>query len=93
MDPLRGGSRSAPSFSRPKVYLTRSQVQVGGKLPATAEGFIPMLGAWPKDPYNGKPMIYDARTEKVYSVGQNLIDDGGAIGPHGSLDVGVSLRP
>jgi hypothetical protein len=49
VDPLRGGSRSAPSFSSPKVYLTRSQVQVGGKLPATS--MTPANGTgekWPK---------------------------------------------
>jgi len=66
----------------------------GGKLPATTDGFLPYLGAWPQDPYNGNPMIYRPSTEKVYAVGENLKDDGGDVGTTLSktLDVGLSLK-
>ena len=66
----------------------------GGTLPATTAGFLPLVGAWPQDPYNGKPMIYNAKTEKVYSVGENLVDDGGDFGIDlsKSLDIGISLK-
>jgi len=39
-------------------------------------------------------MIYDAKKEVAYCVGENLVDDGGDITTHpsGSLDVGVSLK-
>jgi len=66
----------------------------GGKLPATADGFLPLVGSWPQDPFNGKPMIFDSKQERVYSVGSNLIDDGGIVSftSAGAPDVGVSLK-
>ena len=66
----------------------------GGKLPDTIDGFVPLLGKWPTDPYNGLPMVYNAKTQKVYSVGKNLVDDGGDIGVDlfKALDIGLSLR-
>ena len=66
----------------------------GGKLPETVDGFVPLLGKWPQDPYNGLAMIYNAKTEKVYSIGKNLIDDGGDIGVDllKVLDIGLSLK-
>lgn len=66
----------------------------GGSLPNTGEGFLPMLGEWPQDPFNGKPMIYSRINEKVYAVGDNLVDDGGKIEQHGFelKDVGVSIK-
>jgi len=63
-----------------------------GRLPDTVEGFVPILGAWPTDPFNGKPMIYNREKGMAYSVGSNLVDDGGKIAKGWmSKDVGVSL--
>ena len=66
----------------------------GGALPTTIEQFGPVLGVWPADPYDASPLKYNAERKVVYSIGQNLKDDGGKIsGPSSSaLDVGVSLN-
>ena len=52
------------------------------------------MGEWPQDPFNGKPMIYSPSKEKVYSVGANLVDDGGDFDQRGFVlkDVGVALK-
>ncbi len=65
----------------------------GGALPPTIDGFLPILGKWPVDAFNGKPMIYRAKQEKVYSVGEDLKDDGGSFTWDGTRvrDVGLSL--
>jgi hypothetical protein len=66
----------------------------GGALPPTPAGFLPLMGEWPQDPFNGKPMIYSPSKEKVYSVGANLVDDGGDFDQRGFVlkDVGVALK-
>jgi len=64
-----------------------------GQLPSSPSGFVPLLGAWPTDPFNGKPMIYKPEKEIAYSVGTNLIDDGGQISDGWkSKDVGIWLK-
>ncbi len=66
----------------------------GGRLPKAAAEFVPLVGSWPTDPYNGKPMIYLPAKQVVYCVGENLKDDGGDIAliRYASKDVGVSLE-
>lgn len=65
----------------------------GGHLPVTTGGFLSLLGSWPPDPFNGKPMIYNPEKELVYSVGKNLIDDGGEIKDGWKdKDYGISLK-
>ncbi|MFX8466415.1 hypothetical protein ABTL61_19425, partial [Acinetobacter baumannii] len=44
----------------------------GGALPATSQGLVLLLGAWPQDPFSGRPMIYNPKKEVVYSVGKDL---------------------
>ncbi len=65
----------------------------GGALPRSKEALRSILGDWPTDPYDGKPMRYNSRNHVVYAVGSNLIDDGGNIGgsPNRVLDRGISL--
>lgn len=49
-------------------------------LPAGLEGLVPdYLSSVPVDPFNGKPLIYKKLSKGyvVYSVGANMIDDGG----------------
>jgi hypothetical protein len=65
-----------------------------GKLPDSTLGFVPILGGWPIDAYNGKPFIYLPKQEKVYGVGQDLVDHGGDVhnnNPYGK-DAGISLK-
>ena len=71
-----------------KIYAA----QHGGQLPSDTRGFVSILGAWPTDPFNGKPMLYNAKLGVVYSVGPNLIDDGGRVDGNDAPDVGVVLR-
>ena len=66
----------------------------GGKIPSSSAGLVPILGAWPQDPFNGKPMVYNAKDEVVYSTGKDLSDGGGkALGISiDDSDIGVSLK-
>ncbi len=67
----------------------------GGQYASRKELLVPILrSAWPTDLFDGKPLRYAPTKRVVYSVGQNLIDDGGMFsGSKGSnLDVGVSLQ-
>lgn len=49
-----------------------------GKIPATLNDLVPKyLTGVPLDPYNNKPLIYDAAQKIVYSVGQDRKDDHG----------------
>ncbi len=52
-----------------------------GNLPNTLNdlvpNYIPMIG---NDPFNGKQIKYSANNKLIYSVGKDLIDDGGEIG-------------
>jgi len=65
----------------------------GGKLPDTTIGFVPILGKWPLDPFNGKPMLYNPKREIAYCVGPGLTDDGGlVVDPRSGTTVGISLK-
>ncbi len=73
-----------------RIYRSSHERQ----LPQDTKGFENLLGKWPTDPFNGKPLRYDPTKETVYSVGPNLKDDGGDIAMHYTLggDYGVSLK-
>ena len=64
-----------------------------GALPSKRSDFGPILRPWPQDSFSGDPMIYDPRKQIAYSVGKDLVDDGGEIenieGP--AKDLGISL--
>jgi len=64
-----------------------------GELPKDEDGFIPILRSWPNDPYTGNPLIYRRSNSVVYSIGKNLIDNGGSIAGfnNDSLDIGLQL--
>lgn len=64
-----------------------------GALAPSPQGYVSLLGPWPMDPFDGSPMKYSAPRQVVYSVGQNLVDDGGRVSgtPSSALDVGLSL--
>ena len=50
-----------------------------GTFPDRLDALVPgELEAVPLDPFDGKPFRYDARRGIVYSVGKNLVDDGGS---------------
>lgn len=51
-----------------------------GVLPNSLEELVPLyLSEVPRDPFDGKPMRYDAGRRILYSTGEDLIDDGGDI--------------
>lgn len=71
-----------------------------GQYPATLDALVPdILPQVPLDPFDGKPLRYinDGKRVAVYSVGQNLQDDGGSeeeVGsPHRPKDIVFTLRP
>jgi hypothetical protein len=71
------------------------QAEHGGLAPASASGFLPIIGQWPRDPFNGKDMLYNPQKRAIYSVGEDLKDDGGDIGEwkKPGKDVGVFIAP
>jgi hypothetical protein len=50
-----------------------------GDLPDTLEQLVPAyLPQVPRDPYDGNPLRYSKRAKRIWSVGEDLVDDGGA---------------
>jgi hypothetical protein len=85
------------SLSGALVRYYRAKGEYPEKLDELAPAYI---AAIPADPFDNKPMRYGLKGETavVYSVGENLKDDGGAIdAPAGTsvlpLDVGLELPP
>ncbi len=72
-----------------KVYRSSHS----GKLPKSSSELASLLGTWPRDPFNGKPIVYRADKETAYCVGPDLRDDGGQIQDvRKSPDLGVWLK-
>jgi hypothetical protein len=50
-----------------------------GALPASLDDLVPrLLGAVPRDPYDGKPLRWTLETLSIHSVGSDLVDAGGS---------------
>ena len=69
------GSRLTRDFAR--IYLASRIYRGthGGKLPDSIAGFVPILGSWPNDPFDGKPYIYLPKEQKVHGLRENLVID------------------
>jgi len=93
---IQASCRSRALRDALRVYLGSIVYRAAhnGNLPKTSAGFISILGAWPQDPYNGKQMIYDPWNQKAYTVGPDLIDNGGDVNfdLSGCKDIGISLK-
>ncbi len=51
-----------------------------GSLPEKLEALVPgYLEAVPVDPYDGRPLRYSREKRIIYSIGEDLVDDGGSI--------------
>ena len=51
------------------------------RLPNTLDELVPaFLLSVPRDPFDGQPFRYAAERRVVYSIGENLTDDGGTDG-------------
>ena len=49
-----------------------------GSLPEKLDDLVPAyLEAVPRDDFDGRPLRYSAAKKVIYSVGKNLVDDGG----------------
>jgi hypothetical protein len=60
------------------LLACRAYEEATGHLPETLEELVPdYLPAIPRDPFDGQPFRYSAERRLVYSVGENLADDGG----------------
>lgn len=63
------------------LLACRAYEETTGHLPETLEALVPdYLPAVPRDPFDGAPFRYSAERRLVYSVGENLKDDGGTDG-------------
>ncbi len=62
-----------------------------GHLPNTLNDLVPTyLSSLPIDPFNGKPMLYNASKQVVYSVGRDFVDGHGNIKTRTEIK-GISL--
>jgi len=62
------------------VAIRRYELAHDGKMPENLQALVPAyLAAVPDDPFDGKPFRYSPEKKIVYSVGKNLIDDGGSV--------------
>jgi hypothetical protein len=60
------------------LLAMKAHQQEKGKLPQTLTGLVPhYLDAVPLDDFDGKPMRYDPQKKVIYSIGEDLSDDGG----------------
>ena len=71
--------------SRSRNELTRVLIAVRcyslkhGSLPASLGALVPdYIDKIPEDPFDGKPLRYDASKKIIYSVGEDLQDNGGS---------------
>ncbi len=54
-----------------------------GRLPSDAVALVPdFIRAVPADPFDGKPLRYSAEKRRVWSVGDDLVDDSGVPDAH-----------
>ena len=76
---VRNGCRQECHLAATRLILAcRAYEEAAGHLPATLEALVPdYLPAVPRDPFDGQPFRYSAEKRIVYSVGENLTDDGG----------------
>jgi len=61
-----------------------------GALPSTVAGFLPILGDWPQNPYDGKPMTYLPHEQKL--VAKNAGSNFTAKGKVEPTDYELSLK-
>ncbi len=60
------------------LLALKAYKQDRGSLPETLDELVPdYLKQLPLDPFDGRPMRYSAEKKIVYSIGENLKDDGG----------------
>jgi hypothetical protein len=67
------------SVSATRILLAMRRYKIDhAALPATLDDLVPTyLDAVPRDDFDGKPLRYSASPKAIYSVGVNLVDDGG----------------
>ena len=66
-----------------------------GRLPDSISDLVPaILASLPVDPYNGQPLRFDRKKGLVWSVGENLRDDGGDVlgRSYVNRDLGISIN-
>jgi hypothetical protein len=71
------GQQAAHRLIQVQVALDRYGFKYGA-FPADLEALTPeFLDAIPLDPMDGQPLRYDPQFKRIYSVGNNYMDDGG----------------
>lgn len=63
------------------LLACRAHEDATGRMPETLASLVPdYLPAVPRDPFDGAPFRYSAERRLLYSIGENLVDDGGVDG-------------
>jgi hypothetical protein len=76
----RCGSETALAATR-AVLVLEAYRRERGKLPGSLEDLVPeLLPEVPRDGFDGAPLRYLAERAVVYSVGADLVDEGGRVG-------------
>lgn len=69
-----------------QLALRRYQLETSS-LPKNLNQLVPQhLPEVPRDPLDGLPLRWNAKSQAIYSVGQNTLDDGGKVNRPGKID-------
>lgn len=69
---------SASARATQLLMALKNYKKQNGRLPDSLVGLVPdFIPVIPLDPYDEKPMKYSAARDSIYSIGDNLMDDGG----------------
>jgi len=81
-DKVRRACGDACKLSATQLLLAcRAYEEATGHLPETLQALVPdYLPVVPRDPFDGQPFRYSTERRIIYSVGEDLTDDGGTRG-------------
>jgi len=81
-DKVRRACGDECKLSAARLLLAcRAYEEATGHLPETLQALVPdYLPAVPRDPFDGQPFRYSTERRIIYSVGEDLTDDGGTRG-------------
>ncbi|MFA5747174.1 MAG: hypothetical protein WC926_03805, partial [Candidatus Paceibacterota bacterium] len=69
------------------LFALKAYEREQGNMPSSLESIPGYLPEVPKDPYNGKALIYSLEKNIIYSVGRDLTDDGGDLEKDIAMDL------
>lgn len=91
-------SRARHELLRTRIAIERYRLE-RGEWPGDLSALVPAyLDALPSDPMDGNPLRYDPVRKRIYSIGDDLIDERGVAPGHGgslesTAEIVIELEP